>query len=149
MAKRASLNSSTCPIARSLDVVGDCWSMMIVRDAMLGLRRFGQFQKSLGLAKNILAARLKALVEDGILAAQPAADGGAYQDYVLTEKGRALYPILVALRQWGEEFAFQPGEAMTVMVDRASGRRVKKLELHAADGALLGYGDMRIESSTA
>src|SRR4051812_40357106 len=134
MAKRTSLKNSACPIARSMDVIGDCWTMMIVRDAMLGLRRFGEFQKSLGLAKNILAARLKALVEDGILSPAPAADGSAYQDYVLTDKGRAVFPIIVALRQWGEDYAFRPGEPTTMMVDRKSGKPIGKLELRAEDG---------------
>jgi DNA-binding HxlR family transcriptional regulator len=149
MAKRISLKNSTCPIARSMETIGDCWTMLIIRDAMLGARRFGEFQKSLGLAKNILTVRLKALVEDGILKLEPAADGGAYQDYLLTEKGRAVFPIMVALRQWGEDFAFKPGEATNIMVDAKSGKRIKKLELHAADGTLLHFGDTRIVPSTA
>lgn len=149
MAKRTSLKGSTCPIARSMETIGDCWTMLIIRDAMLGARRFGEFQKSLGLAKNILAVRLKALVEDAILKLEPAADGSAYQDYVLTEKGRAVFPIMVALRQWGEDYAFKPGETTNILVDAKSGRRVKKLELHAADGALLHIGDTRIVPSTA
>lgn len=149
MAKRTSLKESACPVARSMEAIGDCWTMMIIRDAMLGARRFGEFQKGLGLAKNILAARLKALVEDGILKLEPATDGSAYQDYALTEKGRAVFPIMVALRQWGEQFAFNPGEATNIMVDRKTGQRIGKLELHAADGALLGFGDTRIEPSTA
>ena len=145
MAKRASLKEATCPIARSMELIGDCWSMLIIRDAMLGLRRFNEFQKDLGLAKNILAARLRTLVADGILTTEPAADGSAYQDYVLTAKGRAAFPVIVALRQWGENFAFAPGEITNVMVDRASGKPVQKLELHAADGRLLGFGDTAIK----
>jgi DNA-binding HxlR family transcriptional regulator len=149
MAKRTSLKTSPCPVARSMDLIGDGWSMLIIRNAMLGARRFGEFQKSLGLAKNILAVRLKALVEDGILSLTPASDGSAYQDYVLTEKGRAVLPIMVALRQWGETYAFRPGEPTTVMVDCKSGKPIRKLELRAADGTLLRYGDTRLESSTA
>ncbi len=108
MVKRTSLDDATCPIARTLDVIGDWWSLLIVRDAMLGKRRFGEFQKSLGVAKNILAARLKTLVEQEILEIVPAADGGAYHDYVLTERGRSLYLVVSALRQWGEENMFGP-----------------------------------------
>ena len=99
--RRTSLKSANCPVARSLDVIGDWWSLLIVRDAFRGLRRFSQFQKSLGLARNILTARLRGLVTDGILRAVPASDGSAYQEYVLTHKGRDLLPVLVALRQWG------------------------------------------------
>ena len=97
-----------CPIARSLDAIGDWWSLLIIRDALLGRRRFGEFQKSLGLAKNILAARLRTLVDQGILTTAPASDGSAYQEYVLTPKGRGVFPILVALRQWSEEFDAHP-----------------------------------------
>lgn len=97
--RRKSLQGEACPIARSLDVIGDWWSLLIVRDAMLGLRRFGEFQKSLGLSKNILTQRLKSLVANGILDSVPASDGSAYRDYVLTRKGRDLSTVLIALRQ--------------------------------------------------
>jgi DNA-binding HxlR family transcriptional regulator len=110
MVKRITHEDSACGVARPLDAIGDGWSLLIVRDAFGGLRRFGEFQKSLGLAKNILAARLKHLVAYGIMDAVPASDGSAYQEYVLTEKGRGLFPLLVALRQWGEDYFFEPGE---------------------------------------
>ena len=129
--KRTSLAGDECPIARALDVFGDWWSLLIIRDAMLGRRRFGEFQASLGLAKNILTTRLRALIERGILTTVPASDGSVYQDYVLTPKGRGLFPILVALRQWSEEFDEHPEEIGTILVDRAKGKPVKKLALHA------------------
>ena len=88
--------------------IGDWWSLLIIRDAFLGIRRFSEFQKNIGLAKNILTVRLRALVEHGILTTAPASDGSAYQEYVLTPKGRGLFPILVALRQWSEEFSGEP-----------------------------------------
>lgn len=149
MAKRTSLKDAACPIARSMEAIGDCWSMLIIRDAMLGKKRFGEFQKSLGVAKNILTVRLRALVEDGILTLARSADGGAYQDYVLTAKGRAVFPIMVALREWAEDFAFQPGEETNILVDRETGQRVGRLQLHAADGRLLGYGDTTIKPAIA
>jgi DNA-binding HxlR family transcriptional regulator len=149
MATRTSLKDDTCPVARSMEAIGDCWSMLIIRDAMLGKKRFGEFQKSLGVAKNILSMRLRALVDDGLLKLEPAADGSAYQDYVLTEKGRAVFPIMVALRQWAEEFAFRPGEATNIMVDRETGQRIRKLELRAADGRLLHFGEVMLKPATA
>ena len=124
--KRTSLAHADCPIARSLDVFGDWWSLLIIRDALLGRRRFGEFQKSLGLAKNILTARLRTLVDQGILEMAPASDGSAYQEYVLTPKGRGVFPIMVALRQWTEEFDEQPEEIATILVDREKGRPVKE-----------------------
>src|SRR4051794_17009886 len=149
MAKRTRFDNADCPIARSVDMIGDCWSMLIIRDAMLGLSRFSEFQKNLGLAKNILAARLKALVADDILATEPASDGSAYQDYVLTPKGRAVFPILVALRQWGEEYAFAPDELTNVLVDRKTGKRVRKLSLHGHDGRPLDPADTEVRPVTA
>jgi DNA-binding HxlR family transcriptional regulator len=143
--KRTSLESDDCPIARSLDAIGDWWSMLIIRDALLGRRRFGEFQKSLGLAKNILAARLRMLVDQGILKLAPASDGSAYQEYVLTDKGRGIFPILVALRQWSEAFDDQPEDIATILVDRKNGRPVRKLELRAQDGRLLEAGDTALK----
>src|SRR5580698_3881841 len=119
--KRRNLCESTCPVARSLDVIGDWWSLLIIRDAFLGARRFGEFQKSLGLARNILTVRLRALVKHGILKTAPASDGSAYQEYVLTPKGRGVFPVLVALRQWSEEFSFSPSVCATLLVDRDNG----------------------------
>src|SRR5438270_1418953 len=102
MVKRTSLEGAECPIARSLDAIGDWWSLLIIRDALLGRRRFGEFQKSLGLAKNILTVRLRTLVDKGILKTAPASDGGAYQAYVPRPKACAAFPTLVALRRWTE-----------------------------------------------
>ena len=143
--KRTSLENDECPIARSLDAIGDWWSMLIIRDAMLGRRRFGEFQKSLGLAKNILAARLRMLVDQGILKLAPASDGSAYQEYVLTDKGRGIFPVLVALRQWTEAFDDHPDDIATILVDRKNGRPVRKLELRAQDGRLLEAGDTTLK----
>jgi len=143
--KRTSFEGSECPIARALDVIGDWWSLLIIRDALLGRRRFGEFQKSLGLAKNILAARLRMLVDEGILATAPASDGSAYQEYVLTAKGRGLFPVIVALRQWTEAFDARPEEIGTLLVDREKGLPVRKLELHAQDGRLLSLGDTTLK----
>ena len=132
--RRTSLKSADCPVARSLDVIGDWWSLLIVRDAFRGLRRFSQFQKSLGLARNILTVRLRALVADGIMELVPASDGGAHQEYVLTDKGRDLLPVLLALRQWG--LAHFPDGAPwgSELVDRETGRPIRNLELQADDG---------------
>src|ERR1700729_3060774 len=141
MVKRTSFEAAECPIARSLDAIGDWWSLLIIRDAFLGKRRFGEFQKSLGVARNILTTRLRTLVDDGILTTVPASDGSAYQDYVLTAKGRGVFPVLVALRQWSEEFSGAPETISTLLVDREKGRPVRKLELRARDGRLLEVAD--------
>jgi DNA-binding HxlR family transcriptional regulator len=144
-----SCSSVARPIARSLDAIGDWWSLLIIRDAFLGKRRFDEFQKNIGLAKNILTVRLRALVDQGILKTAPASDGSAYQEYVLTPKGRGVFPVLVALRQWSEEFCGERDGFPTLLVDRTKGRPVRKLELRSADGRLLGEGDTEVRPNPA
>lgn len=97
------MKAADCPVARTLDLVGEWWTLLILRDALAGLKRFSEFQQSLGMAKNILAARLRKLVDNGIFELKPASDGSAYQEYVITEKGRSLSGIVTALREWGEK----------------------------------------------
>ena len=149
MVKRTSFERDDCPIARSLDAIGDWWSMLIIREALFGVSRFGEFQKRLGLAKNILTVRLRALVDQGILKTAPASDGSAYQEYLLTPKGRGVFPILVALRQWSEEFDERPEEIATILVDKEKGRPVRKLELYSQDGRLLSAGDIALKPRPA
>ncbi|MFJ4386608.1 winged helix-turn-helix transcriptional regulator [Pseudomonas sp. NPDC089408] len=134
-------NNAQCPVARALEVLGDRWALMILRDAFDGLRRFSEFQKNLGLAKNILASRLKLLVESGLLAMQPASDGSAYKEYVLTEKGRSVFPVVVGLRQWGERFLFEAGEARSELVEGASGQGLETMQVRAIDGRVLNAED--------
>jgi DNA-binding HxlR family transcriptional regulator len=104
--QRKSLSSAACPVARSLDAIGDWWSLLIVRDALRGASRFCEFERSLGVAKNILTARLRKLVADGILTTAPAADGSAYTEYLLTPKGKALRPVVRSLWKWGAAYQF-------------------------------------------
>jgi DNA-binding HxlR family transcriptional regulator len=98
MVKRVDTSGELCPIARSLGILGDGWSLLIVRDAFRGASKFGEFQRSLGIAKNILSARLKGLVACGILEQTPEGD------YLLTHKGRDLQPVLNAFWDWGTQW---------------------------------------------
>ena len=139
--RRKSLSGAACPIARSLDVIGDWWSLLIVRDALRGMRRFSEFQKSLGVSKNILTQRLRTLVTQGILELVPASDGSAYQEYRLTEKGRGLFQVLVALGQWGQESLAAEDVHRMGLVDREHRQPVRKLEVRASDGRLLAPGE--------
>ncbi|MEO4000963.1 helix-turn-helix domain-containing protein [Mesorhizobium sp. CAU 1732] len=133
MVARKSLKGDYCPSARSLDVIGDWWSLLIVRDAFDGLARFGEFQKSLGIAKNILTERLRALVANGILELVSASEGGTRMEYRLTAKGKDLFPVMVALRQFGERHLFAPQEAHSLLVERATGQAVR-LEVRTQSG---------------
>lgn len=130
-------NDEPCPVARAVDVVGDRWSLLIVRDAFDGTRRFGDFQRSLGMARNILSDRLRKLVDAGILETRDASDGTAYQEYVLTPQGKSLFPVLVALRQWGEKHLFAPGERHSVLIDTRTGKPIPFMAPMAKDGAVL------------
>lgn len=131
------LSDEPCPVARSVGLIGDRWSLLIVRDAFDGMRRFGDFQRNLGTAKNILADRLRKLVDAGILAMQDASDGTAYQEYVLTPQGESLFPVVVALRQWGEQYLFAPGERHSVLIDKRTGKPVPPMSPQAKDGSAL------------
>jgi DNA-binding HxlR family transcriptional regulator len=102
--RRASFADATCSIARSLEVVGEWWTLLILRDAFLGVTRFKDFQQRLGIAPNILTARLDTLVGAEILERRTYEAARDRSDYVLTKKGRALWPVLVTLRQWGDEW---------------------------------------------
>lgn len=144
MAKRKSMNDAPCPVARALDLIGDRWSLLIVRDAFDGVHRFSDFQRSLGVARNILADRLAALVAAQVLALQPAADGSAYQQYHLTSQGQQLFALVVALRQWGERFLFQPGEPHSTL-QASNGAQVAELVVRDHLGKTLRPEDTRVK----
>jgi DNA-binding HxlR family transcriptional regulator len=131
--KRTRFGDALCPVARTLDTIGDWWTMLIVRDAFNGIRRFSDFQQSLGLAKNILSTRLRMLVQNEILEKRPLPDASGRCEYHLTEKGRRLRLILTALRQWGEDNLFEEGEPMMVAHD-STNRPIARLQLLNQDG---------------
>lgn len=137
MPRGKTFSDEPCPVARCVDVVGDRWSLLIVRDAFDGACRFGDLQRSLGVARNILADRLRKLVDAGVLATQAASDGTSYREYVLTAKGESLFPVLVALRQWGERHLFERGERHSVLVDRRTGKPIPLMAPSAKDGSAL------------
>ncbi len=113
-----SYGNMKCPIARSLDRVGEWWSILILRDAFYGLRRFDEFQKSLGVAPNILTRRLNALVEAGLLERRRYSNHPPRDEYVLTKRGRDFHPILLALSAWGTRHFAPEGAAVQVLNQR-------------------------------
>ncbi|MEV4091346.1 winged helix-turn-helix transcriptional regulator [Streptosporangium saharense] len=131
-----------CPVARTLDLVGDRWSLLVVRDAMDGARSFTEFQRRTGIARNILTDRLRRLTAHGLLA-QRTASSGRRQEYVLTDAGRDLFPVILTLRQWGERHAFSPGEAHSTLVDQ-HGHPVPELAPTGTDGAHLDAETTRV-----
>src|SRR5580658_2246506 len=142
--RHRSMGDAICPVARSLDTIGQWWSLLIVREAMLGVRRFSDFQRRLGLARNMLSTRLKRLVKSGIMELAPASDGTSYREYVLTEKGKSLWPVLNAMRQWGQQYLFQPGEERTELLDKKQHKALKGMEVRSADGERCGFDDVEL-----
>ncbi|SEO55231.1 winged helix-turn-helix transcriptional regulator [Acinetobacter sp. yr461] len=145
MANATSLKDEPCPVTRCVNLIGDRWSLLIVRDAFDGMRRFGDFQRSLGVARNILSDRLKKLVDAGVLEMQDASDGTAYQEYVLTAKGESLFPVVVALRQWGEHNLFESGEHHSLLIDKNTGQQIPFMAPVAADGEVLKASDTQVQ----
>src|ERR1700761_8875663 len=119
--QRKTFGNLQCPVARSLERVGEWWSILILRDAGYGLKRFDEFQKSLDIAPNMLTRRLAALVKAGLLKRQRYSDKPPRYEYVLTERGRDFRPVLVALLAWGNKH-FAPEGPSVLWVDAASGR---------------------------
>jgi DNA-binding HxlR family transcriptional regulator len=109
-----SFEKMTCSVAQSLDAIGEWWTLLLVRDAFLGVRRFDEFQARLGISRNILARRLAKLVAAGIFSKRPYQDNPPRYDYLLTDKGRDLFPVLTALRQWGDKHAAPLGPPVEV-----------------------------------
>ena len=144
MTKHQMSPATTCPVSRSVEVIADRWALLIVRDAFDGVRRFGDFQQGLGVARSVLANRLKSLVEAGIFQVQPASDGTSYQEYVLTPQGQSLFPVVVALRQWGERYLFGPHEAHSQLVDTATGQPLPLMQPVAVDGRTIAPEQARV-----
>lgn len=134
---------SNCGIAYALEAFGDQWSLLIIRDAFFGLRRFSDFQRNLGIARNILTDRLQRLVEHGILLRTDVGRSGPRFEYALSEKGEALLPVLTALREWTDSWVFGAGRETLIVTERASGARVPRLRLTSADGRELKSADLR------
>jgi DNA-binding HxlR family transcriptional regulator len=132
-----------CSIAQALEVLGDWWTLLVVRDAFFGVRRFGDFERSLGIAKNILAARLAHLVEHGILEKVDIGEAGERFEYRLTDKGEALLPVLTSLREWSDEHVFGRGNEPVIVKDRRTQRKIAKLRVTDADGRPLTRRDLR------
>lgn len=132
-----------CGVAQALEALGDWWTLLIIRDAFFGARRFGEFERSLGIAKNILTARLRRLVDHGVFERVAASTTGDRHEYRLTDKGRALLPVLMALREWSDEWVFGRGNEPLILRERASGRRLPRLRVTNREGKELKAEDIR------
>jgi DNA-binding HxlR family transcriptional regulator len=140
--RRTSLRDRNCSIAQCLEVTGDWWTLLILRDVFLGVRRFDALQADLGISRNVLARRLDALVVDGVLERRPYSDAPPRAEYVLTEKGRGLWPVLDAMRQWGDQWV-APGGLPVEVVHLGCGERTTVVPTCAGCGGALTSADVR------
>ena len=129
-----------CPLPPSIELIGERWSFLILRGAFNGLQHFEQFQAGLGIARNILSNRLARLVEGGILERRADLTDRRKVIYSLSPKGEALLPVLIALRQWGQDWGH--GKADILLADRRDGQPVKRIRVQAADGRDLKLGEL-------
>jgi len=143
--QRKSFGDMRCPIARSLERVGEWWSILILRDAFRGLSRFDQFQDSLGIAPNILTRRLNALVESGLLERRAYSERPPRHEYVLTERGRDFRPVLWSLLAWCNKH-FAPEGPSVVIVDSETGERADPILIDRNSGRVLVEPDFRSKS---
>ena len=139
--KNRNFNHLNCPVADTLGVIGEHWSMLIIRDAFFGVRYFNDFLSSLGIARNILSDRLRRLVAEGVLEKRMVDGRNAYE---LTAAGRELQPILVAMAQWGETHRPNPAGDRITFVDRESREVILPLKPTSAAGKPLAPDELRV-----
>jgi DNA-binding HxlR family transcriptional regulator len=133
-----------CSVARALEVIGDWWTLLIVREAMLGTRRFADFAAELAISRNILARRLLHLVRRGVLTRVNAGTHGTRYEYELTPMGKDLATVMTALRQWGDRWVFGEGREPVIVRDRRTGRAIPRLRILDESGLPISARDLEI-----
>lgn len=142
--ERKSFEHMSCSVAQCLEVIGEWWTMLVVRDAFLGVRRFDEFQERLGIARNVLALRLSKLVDVGVLQRRQYQERPERFEYVLTAKGRDLWPVLNAMRQWGDLHAAPDGPPLK-LVHRQCGHAAALVLTCSHCGARVSHRDVQAE----
>ena len=142
--QKQSFSEMECPIAQALEQIGEWWSLLILRDAMLGVRFFGEFEKRLGITPTTLTRRLQTLVEHGVLARRACDERPPRDEYVLTEKGRQLFGIVVLLGGWGNTWIAGPGQEHLQFVDNETGAPVDPVVVDRKTGARIDITSVRL-----
>jgi|TARA_B100000315_G_scaffold173023_3_gene161448 DNA-binding HxlR family transcriptional regulator len=146
--KYKSFDHMNCSLAQTLEVIGERWTLLILRDAFFGVKRFGQFQSSLGIARNILTSRLNRLIEEGVLEKR-SSEEGAHFEYVLTEKGLDLQPVLLSMTHWGDKHKRDPRGDRVVFIERATGKPIRRMSVIGQDGRVLHARDIKARPGPA
>src|SRR5271168_2338426 len=152
--QRKSWADANCPMARAVDLIGEWGSLLILREAFGGVRRFDEFQKKIGLSRNLLTTRLKKLVDGGVLERRPIHSDAKRHEYVLTEMGRDLFATIIAMRQWGDRWLFTPETIPADMLDARDLSPIASIEVRSKRGrkvtlANLALRARRIKRSSA
>lgn len=140
--RRTSFEHVNCSVAQCLEVIGGWWTMLIVRDLFLGVRRFDAIQERLGISRNVLADRLEHLIAHGIVEGRPYQERPPRHEYALTERGRALWPVLTARREWGDEWSAPDGPPLDI-VHTTCGHTARLVHTCSACGEEIDPGDVR------
>jgi DNA-binding HxlR family transcriptional regulator len=140
--RKTVFQSQVCSVARALEIIGEWWTLLIVREAFFGTKRFSDFERILGVAKNVLSDRLSKLVEAGVMERSRVTGRGNPQDYTLTEKGLALLPVVIALMQWGDRWINGSENAPIRVLDRKTGEEISQIRVHAAGGKVLSLEEL-------
>ena len=133
-----------CPVAQMLNIFGDHWTMLIMREAFYGATRFSEFERNIGIAKNLLTQRLESLCAEGVLERRDVGANGSRNAYHLTQKGRALQPVLVAMTQWGNRFCYSDETAPILVVEKSTGQPIDRLQFASVDGRILAPRDLTV-----
>lgn len=142
MGRTANYSKEHCSVAATLSIVGDPWTLLILRDAFYGVTRFDDWQSRLGVARNVLAARLKTLVEHGVLETRLYSDHPPRNDYVLTQKGRDLQPVLLMLKAWGDRHVYGV-DAVPLEITHSCGATLTPKLVCEACGGAVGIRDLK------
>lgn len=139
---RNKIDSLNCSLADTLNLIGEWWTILILRESFFGTRRFEDFQQHLGIARNILTARLNTLCENGILERVPVKEGAKRHEYRLTTMGRDLLTVVIALTQWGDRWLRQEQGAPVKFIERDSGEEIPEVSIRSKDGRQLKTRDL-------
>ena len=146
MVKHGFSEKKKCSIARALDVIGEWWSLLIIRDLFLngGHARFEDLREGLGISRNVLTERLRTLTEHEVIRKAPVQEGARRQEYQLTRKGWDLLPLIVGMAQWGNRWRHDPENIPLQIMDRKTGEPVLPVVVRSADGRELGIDDIYV-----
>jgi len=133
-----------CPVAQMLNIFGDHWTLLIIREAFYGATRFTEFERRIGIAKNLLAQRLGLLCDEGVFEKQDVGERGARYAYFLTEKGTALQPVLIAMSQWGNKYCYSEEAAPISIAEKMTGNPIAPLQMISASGRFLSSRDVSV-----